>query len=547
MRRSALGIAWLMTVAVGCGGGDPHHDAGPIACTSDRQCSGAGLVCDLTRAMCVECVATSDCMAGQACRQASCVTVVPCMSSRTCPGQVCDTTLHYCVDCVSDVDCRNGQVCRVGSCVAPPAPCTSDRQCSAMGLVCDVAGHVCVECNGAIDCAPGMVCSSAHVCAPTMGDASHPSDAAVVSDAGPPFVIATHGAAPIVPDQGGPRMAHPELVVITYADDPYRSIEEAHASWLVTSSWLTSVGQEYGIGAGAILGTVHLGNAPASTSDRDIESFLGSGIASRSLPRSADGTLGNVVYVVYFPEQTLVTWSANGSTSCSSFDGFHNSATTSGGETFTYAVINSCAGSDPTLTLVENSEVTVAHEVIEAATDAQPLATPAFELMRTDSSPWLLVGGELADLCALRVGPWAYPRYGSFVTALVWSNAAARANDRDPCIPEDASAPYDSVAVTPSTLQPIQPGGSVTFDLAGWSTARVPTWQVTATPAPASATMFMPSVSIDHASMNNGDHATLTVFAPPSAGSQTYALIYVAISVSGSTNADAVPVGVFVP
>jgi hypothetical protein len=544
----ALGVACVLA-SIAIGGCGPGHgaapDVGPRSCTSDRQCSAAGLVCDLTRGVCVECVAMADCSAGQACRSGVCANVVACMSSRTCPGQVCDTRLHYCVDCVTDIDCRNGQTCHAGDCVAPPPTCTSDRECSTMGLVCNVAARVCVECNGAADCTSGMLCSSGHVCVTGGGDAGPGDDAAIGPvDGGPPWSIAAHGPEPLVPDQGGPQMAHPQLVVITYADDPYRDVEEAHASWLVTSSWLTSVGAEYGIGAGSVLGTVHLGNAPSAMMDTDIESYLGGGIASRSLPRSGDGTLSEVLYVLYFPSQTSVTISATGQASCSSFDGFHNSATTSGGETFTYAVINSCASPDATITLIENSEVTVAHEVIEAATDAQPLTAPARSMTRSSSSPWLLAGGELADLCAFRGGPWAYPRYGSFVAALVWSDAAAQSNDRDPCVPSDPAVPYYAVTVTPSTMQPITPGASVTFDLAGWSTAAVATWRAYAQPGSGT---FTPYVSIDQPTMNNGSHATLTVTAPSGVASQSYAMVFVGVSAPGSPNYDAQPVGVYVP
>src|SRR5690348_5706051 len=99
-----LGLMWAVaaTTVGACDSGGGAHDAGPVACTTDRQCSGAGLVCDLVRGACVECVSAIDCASSQACRAGSCLTVVPCTSSRMCPGQVCDPMLHYCVDCVTD-------------------------------------------------------------------------------------------------------------------------------------------------------------------------------------------------------------------------------------------------------------------------------------------------------------------------------------------------------------------------------------------------------------------------------------------------------------
>lgn len=48
-------------------------DLGP-SCTSDRECSAAGLVCDTDRSVCVECVRTDDCLVtGQSCVGNRCV------------------------------------------------------------------------------------------------------------------------------------------------------------------------------------------------------------------------------------------------------------------------------------------------------------------------------------------------------------------------------------------------------------------------------------------------------------------------------------------
>jgi len=535
-------MGWLL--AGGCDSGGP---APPATCTSDRQCSGAGLVCDFARGTCVQCTSATDCSANQACRAGACVDVVACMSSRACPGQVCDQTLGYCVDCVADVDCDSSQTCRDGVCVTPPPSCTSDRACTGMGLVCDIATATCVECNSAVDCATGRTCSSSHTCVVgTDRDASVVPDASIPRDAGPPFVIAPHGAQPVVSNQGGPRLSSPQMVVLTYDDDPYRSTLEANAQWLVGSTWLTMVGAEYGIGLGSVIGTVHLGASPSAITDVEIESLLSSGIASHAYPRAADGSVDNgVIYFIYFPARTVVTTVSDGSQSCTDFGGFHASATTLGGETYSYAVIDACTSSDHSLTAIESEEITVSHELIEAATDPLPGVSPTFEMPRSSLSPWLLVGAELADLCELNAGPSSYVRYPPYVATRVWSNARASTNDRDPCAPSTSSAPYYSVSVTPTTLQPISSGGTVTFDLAGWSTGLVSNWRVDAM---ASGTMFTPVLSIDRPSMNNGDHATLTVRAPTGLASNDYALIWLYVSMPGDTSSyDTIPIGVYVP
>jgi hypothetical protein len=376
-----------------------------------------------------------------------------------------------------------------------------------------------------------------------------PPDAFVPPDRWmPPFTIAEHAASTPVPDLGGPRMTHPQLVVITYADDENRATLEAHARWLVTSSWLTTVGAEYGIGTGSILANVERTDAaPNFITQDELEALLVAGIADHSLPSAPDGTLDEVLYLAYFPSHTTVTDESFGE-SCVAYGGFHFEVE-NGGRPFAYAVIPSCGSSMPELTSVENEEQTVAHEVLEAASDRLPDTNPAFRF--TDSgftfSPWLFVGGELADLCELAGGESAIVRDGSFVAVRIWSNAAAIRNDRDPCIPADPTVPYFSVAITPDRAVEVGAGSSTTFDLAGWSTAPVPDFDVQAFASAGGPGTFMADVFVVRPSMNNGDHATLTVSVPPGTPSNSYAIVYVAATARGSSDYRYSPVVVYVP
>src|SRR5438552_18619703 len=43
---------------------------------------------------------------------------------------------------------------------------------------------------------------------------------------------------PSFSDLGGPRMAHPQLVLVFYGDDPDVDAMTAYSEWLVASSWL---------------------------------------------------------------------------------------------------------------------------------------------------------------------------------------------------------------------------------------------------------------------------------------------------------------------
>lgn len=364
----------------------------------------------------------------------------------------------------------------------------------------------------------------------------------------PPFAIAPHGPAPIVPDQGGRHMRHPQLVVITYADDPNRATLEAQARWLVGSSWLTTVGAEYGVGAGSILGVVERTvAAPATISGPEIQALLRAGIADHSLPTPAGGDLGEALYVAYFPAHTTITDPLLG-TSCETHAGYHNETTTADGRPFSYAVIPSCGSSNPLLSDVEQEEEALTHEVIEAATDSLPFTAPGFAFSTTAlvPSPWLVAGAELADLCEYRFGPSAFVREGGFVAARVWSNAAAALNDRDPCAPADLAVAYGSLSITPDEIVGVPAGSSTTFDVTAWTTARMPSLQVAALTSMATPGMFTPDAVLDHTSMNNGDHATLTVSAPFGTPSGYFGIVYVQVT-NSTGDTDLLPVVVGVP
>src|SRR4051794_15933746 len=52
---------------------------------------------------------------------------------------------------------------------------------------------------------------------------------------------------PLITPQGGPVLAKPKLVTITFSDDPHAASIEQLGDWVVGSSWLASA-SEYGVG-----------------------------------------------------------------------------------------------------------------------------------------------------------------------------------------------------------------------------------------------------------------------------------------------------------
>lgn len=370
-----------------------------------------------------------------------------------------------------------------------------------------------------------------------------PVDAFLRRDAwSPTFTVAPHGPLPIVTDQGGRRMHHPQLVVITYADDVDRAAHEGLTRWAATSDWLATVGGEYGIDGATLLGVVErTDRAPSSITDEQIAATIRNGIANGTMPVPAGGVLDDALYILHFPPGTTITDDLVGR-SCETFGGYHNESQTADGRLFAYAVVPSCPSASPDLSDLANEQVATTHEIFEAATDPLPFTAPgwAFGTTLADYSPWLFAGAELADLCEYRLGPAAYYREGGFTVTRIWSNAAARRGDVDPCVPWDG-APYGTVTPAPGTVQFAAPGSTVTFDLAAWSTASMPSFQIGAFASSQGAGTFMADVFLDRSSVVNGDHATLTVTVPFDAQSQDYGLVYILVNdVNG--NVDYVPV-----
>ena len=110
-------------------------------------------------------------------------------------------------------------------------------------------------------------------------------------------------ALPEIPTQGGPVIAHVELVTVTFAGYPYKETVEAFGDWVVQSAWLQQAGAEYGVGTGKHLQKIVLPeSAPATLSQPEADQFILAKIVAGVFPAPTD----NSVYVVYYPASTEV-------------------------------------------------------------------------------------------------------------------------------------------------------------------------------------------------------------------------------------------------
>jgi hypothetical protein len=347
---------------------------------------------------------------------------------------------------------------------------------------------------------------------------------------------AAHPAFPQLVDQGGPIIAVPKIVTVTFPGDSNATQLEAFGAQATSNPWWDTVRQGYC----ATGGTPCLSDGPAGTSvevtaanapaasytdsaqggPSTLQTYIQGLVTGGTIPQPDAST----ILVFYFPASTAIT--LDGSASCQTFGGYHNS-TTAGGVTFTYAIIDECApqtgGGGPTLSLLQETTFASSHEIVEAATDPyqQQSATSitlGFYLDFSDPAiiPWNNIGGgEAADMCVDLVGLGQdEATEAGFTVQRIWSNAAAAAGG-DPCVPPSTNTYFN---VAPETwLLTIPVGGSATFTADAFSSAPMSSdfyvlgADLNATMASANPYLTITFGGAKDTTAKNGDKVTVTV------------------------------------
>jgi hypothetical protein len=271
------------------------------------------------------------------------------------------------------------------------------------------------------------------------------------------FQPGDHAPLPQVVDDGSPRLAHVDLVTVTFAGFPFSAQVEALDDWMVVSDWYAEIGREYGIGTGTVSAKLRLADrlprpddaqGPVPTID-EISAYVSAAVSSgRFPPPRHDG-----MYMLYFATP-----------SCGSLPpGFHDSVTLTGStQPVAYGAVVWCEG-DPLQAL----EVAASHELAEAATDPYPEVHA--NLVLPSGHPWGFEGGEIGDLCA-----GTSTSRGGHRVQRIWSNAQA-ARGEDPCAPIDPVHPYFNLSVDPLVVS-VEAGDFARLRVRAWSTAPIPRW-----------------------------------------------------------------------
>jgi hypothetical protein len=286
---------------------------------------------------------------------------------------------------------------------------------------------------------------------------------------------------PQVPTQGGPVLASPRLLAITFRNTGAEQRDHIHAfsRWVMGSDWLAEVGKDYGVGKGEALEHGDLDeDAPYSIHDDQIQDWLRDRIQGGQLPHP-DGRRD--IYMIFFPRSTAVH--SRLGLACQDYGGYHSETHLPGptGQVtalrFAYAVVLDCPGYDDVPSNIARTLRAASHELIEAATNPFFDTAPAYRMSYATAprSPWDLVRyGELGDLC---VGNWLEiddPVSGyTFTPQRIWSNTAAAAGG-DPCVPVAPGQPSFEVMAAPRSIQAVQPGQKVTLQITGNGPAGLP-------------------------------------------------------------------------
>ncbi len=305
------------------------------------------------------------------------------------------------------------------------------------------------------------------------------------------FATAKHSPLPQMPQNGGQEpLAKVDFVSVSFADTPDDSDIAKFGDWLVTSSYWTTIGKDYGVGPGTHQHVRISDSTPDSVIDSEFAQFVDSKIAGGQLPQVSQG-----VYAFFLSGATTVTNEAGAG-------GWHNRSP----QGHDYAVVLPGCSSDPSA-ILEQYTFVASHELIEAATDPSPISGYDFGFGE----------GEVGDVCDV------VTTAGGYTVPTIWSNSAA-AKGGDPCVPAQ-SLPY--ISVDPSMAKvslPQTKDSSVDVTLTGWSTEQVGDWllQVTVNGSQAVTAKLDPKATD---LLDNGETVELTIATDGSASPGDTAIV----------------------
>jgi hypothetical protein len=254
---------------------------------------------------------------------------------------------------------------------------------------------------------------------------------------------APHPALPTLVSSPGFQLVQPRVVAIFFQnEDPTRmaKVEDFTAN-LGASSYWAQVTSEYGIGPIQGLPAIHLAeDAPATIDDADIQKWFSAKLMSDP---AFSPVQGDTVYVIHYPDKTVVTKSTQ--KSCTDFGGYHFTVVTPN-VYVPYVVSPYCDGFLGQMG-IDSITATDSHEILETVTDPVPaVGLDGYSHFDDAHFYWgKFAGGELADYCGTNRKEYSKVLPFDYLVSHAWSNKSAKAG-HSPCVPQDPSVPYFNAA-----------------------------------------------------------------------------------------------------
>jgi len=358
-----------------------------------------------------------------------------------------------------------------------------------------------------------FACSSTPVAMSTPDatpDVVDPVDAG--GDAG--FVPGDHPPMPQVASSGGPVIAKPSFVPVSFANDSLQGDIDAFVGAMAKTTYFEDVIGEYGVAKPTIAKPIHIAETvPANILDADIQGFIRSKVMDQTLPAPDANTL----YVLFYPPGTTIE--LDGRKSCATFHGYHGEVAV-GQQSAAYAVIARCSGIPEAPVMgIQYVSAVASHEIVEALTDPLVYTNPAFAMPDRDHIGFAFLGlAELADMCALDGDAFYTPSDFPYTMQRIWSNALAL-QGHDPCVPNVKKTTYimavpeleDTIGSvygkTKGVKIPVGQEKTIAVDL--FSDGPIDSWDVRAIePSSMNSTL---DLALDRTSGTNGDKLMLTI------------------------------------
>ena len=256
--------------------------------------------------------------------------------------------------------------------------------------------------------------------------------------------------APQVQDNGGPTLAAPVIVTITWSTDPDANTYNTFGDTIGASSYWHALNTEYSVGPATSGTTNHvtITTAPAATmADSDLDTLVATNAGVAPWPASTP----NTIYAVYMPPGMGLTF--GGQDVCQQGIGGYHSETSGN---VVYAIMPHCNGF-----MTQDVELSASHELDEAVTDPHTNSNPAyiyFDQNHLAMEFFNSFQSEIGDACEMMMAnadPIDFPPY---VVQRQWSNKAAAAG-HDWCVPSADGYMYNT------TLLPSSNEDAISVDL----------------------------------------------------------------------------------